>query len=414
MSSRERFSARPNDPIDRRTVLRGGAGLIALSAGLPMIGCAGNGAQRAPVTEAPAQQQPPVAGSFGTGPVRVGLLLPLTAAGNAGATGQALRNAAELAIAERDPDGVVVMPFDTQGNAQGARQAATQAVAAGAQLLVGPLFSAEVAAAGQAAGQANVPVIAFSSDPNAAGRNVYLLSFLAQSDIELIVSYATRQGKKAFGAVVPDSAYGSVVEGALRQSAARNGASVILIQRYKPDTNSITVAMQQIGAAATGSNPSIDALLMPDGATAIPFLAQAIQSLGIETNRVQLLGSGQWDDPRVLGQPVLKGGWYAAPPPEGWSSFVQRYQGRYQTSPPRIASLSFDAMRLAMALANRDPQQPFPPQLLTNRDGFAGTDGLFRLRPDGLNDRGLAILEVDPPGSRVIAPGARSFQGSGI
>jgi branched-chain amino acid transport system substrate-binding protein len=326
MSSNKPTSMMQSGLIGRRSVLRGSAGILALGAGLPLMGCAGNGAQRAPIAQQPTQQPPPVAGSFGTGPVRVGLLLPLTAAGNAGATGQALRNAAELAITERNPDGVVVMPFDTQGTAQGARQAATQAVAAGAQLIVGPLFSAEVAAAGQAAGQTNVPVIAFSSDPNAAGRNVYLLSFLAQSDIELIVGYAAQQGKRAFGAVVPESAYGSVVEGALRQSAARNGASVIVIQRYKPDTNSITVAMQQIAAAAAGSNPSIDALLIPDGATAIPFLAQGIQSLGIETSRVQLLGSGQWDDPRVLGQPVLKGGWYAAPPPAGWSSFVQRYQ----------------------------------------------------------------------------------------
>jgi branched-chain amino acid transport system substrate-binding protein len=340
--------------------------------------------------------------------------LPLTAAGNAGATGQALRNAAELAITERDPDGVVVMPFDTQGTAQGARQAATQAVAAGAQLIVGPLFSAEVAAAGQAAGQTNVPVIAFSSDPNAAGRNVYLLSFLAQSDIELIVGYAARQGKRAFGAIVPDSAYGSVVEGALRQSAARNGASVIVIQRYKPDTNSITVAMQQIAAAAAGSNPSIDALLMPDGATAIPFLAQGIQSLGIETSRVQLLGSGQWDDPRVLGQRSSR---VAGTPPrhpqagQASSSAIRAAIRLHRHGLPACRSMPCG---LPWRWPAGTRSSHFPPQLLTNRDGFAGTDGLFRLRPDGLNDRGLAILEVDPPGSRVIAPGASSFQGSGI
>jgi branched-chain amino acid transport system substrate-binding protein len=395
-------------PVDRRAVLRGGAGFLALGTGFALAGCAGSGPRTQTTTPLQQQQLPAVPGAFGNGPVRVGLLLPLTAAGNAGATGQALRNAAELAISERDPDGIMVLPFDTGGTAQGARNAANQAVQAGARLIVGPLFSAEVAAAGQAAGQSNVPVIAFSSDPNAAGRNVYLLSFLAQSDIDLIVGYAAQQGKRAFGAVLPESAYGSVVEAALRQAASRNGASVITIQRYKPDSNSITVAMQQIGAAAAGGR--IDALLMPDGATAIPLIAQGIQSYSIDTSRIQLLGSGQWDDPRVLGQQALRGGWYAAPPPQGWASFVQRYQGRFQVPPPRIASLSFDAMRLAMALANRDPQQPFPPQLLTNRDGFAGTDGLFRLRPDGLNDRGLAILQVEPPGSRVIAPGAQTFR----
>jgi hypothetical protein len=49
---------------------------------------------------------------------------------------------------------------------------------------------------------------------------------------------------------------------------------------------------------------------------------------------------------------------------------------------------------------------------LTNSSGFAGIDGLFRLRSDGTNQRGLAVMQVEPGGSRIISPPSRSFSGS--
>ena len=49
--------------------------------------------------------------------------------------------------------------------------------------------------------------------------------------------------------------------------------------------------------------------------------------------------------------------------------------------------------------------------MLTNASGFAGIDGVFRFRPDGTNERGLAVLRVSPHGGQVISPAAaQSFQ----
>src|SRR5260221_12179942 len=83
--------------------------------------------------------------------------------------------------------------------------------------ILGPLFALTVAPVAHAARARGVPVIAFSTDTNAAARGVYLLSFLPESDVDRIVSYAASQGRRSFAALVPDNAYGSVTEAAFKQ-----------------------------------------------------------------------------------------------------------------------------------------------------------------------------------------------------
>jgi branched-chain amino acid transport system substrate-binding protein len=46
---------------------------------------------------------------------------------------------------------------------------------------------------------------------------------------------------------------------------------------------------------------------------------------------------------------------------------------------------------------------------LTKASGFTGTDGVFRFRPDGTNQRGLAVLRVTQSGGQVVSPAPRSF-----
>jgi branched-chain amino acid transport system substrate-binding protein len=51
----------------------------------------------------------------------------------------------------------------------------------------------------------------------------------------------------------------------------------------------------------------------------------------------------------------------------------------------------------------------FSEQVLTNSSGFGGTDGVFRFRPDGTNERGLAVMQVTPGGAQIVSPAPRSF-----
>src|SRR6202043_3044230 len=104
-----------------------------------------------------------------------------------------------------------------------AQQATQDALAEGVDIILGPLFAHTVSAAGASARARNVPVIAFSTDANVAAHGVYLLSFLPESDVDRIITYAASQGRRSYAALLPDNAYGTVVEAAFKQAVPRRG-----------------------------------------------------------------------------------------------------------------------------------------------------------------------------------------------
>ncbi|WP_248308396.1 penicillin-binding protein activator [Bosea sp. 124] len=328
--------------------------------------------------------------TIGTGKVKVGLILPLTAEGQGAVVGNSLRNAAEMALAEFPNADLTLLVKDDRGTPEGAQAAAQEALREGAELIIGPLFAPSVQAAGQVARGANRPVIAFSSDTNVAGRGVYLLSFPPENDVNRVIAYASQQGRKSFAAMVPDTAYGKVVEAAFQQAVAARGGRVVVIERFSPDQNSMR-------AAATRLTPALqqaDALFVPAAADAMPALGAALQQAGYDPTKVKPLGTGVWNDANVARVPAIQGGWFASPDTAGFNAFAGRYQARFNSAPTRTATLAYDAVSLSAALARTQGSQRFSEQVLTNASGFAGADGVFRFRPDGQIDRGLAVLEL--------------------
>jgi ABC-type branched-subunit amino acid transport system substrate-binding protein len=361
----------------------------------------------------PGAAPPADAGTtIGNGQVKVALILPLSAGGNAGLAGQAMRNAAEMALGEFNAPNVQLLVKDDAGNPDAARAAAQQALDEGAAIVLGPLFAQSVSLVGQVTRARNVPVIAFSTDANVASSGVYLLSFLPESDVQRIVQHAASSGKRSFAALVPENPYGAVVEAAFRQDVARRGGQVVVLEHYPHDKAGMANPVRTVAQSATRA----DALFIPDGGDAVPDLVQTLVAGGVDTKRIQLLGTGLWDDPRIFSLPALAGGWYAAPDAAGYRSFSTRYRNRYHQDPVRTATLAYDAVALVAALVKTqpDPAQRFSPQVLTNPSGFTGIDGLFRFRADGTNERGLAVLRVTPSGPQTISPPPRSFGASGI
>ena len=395
-------------PTRRRSL----AGLVAV-AGVMLAGCSGSSSyfSSTPLAQAQPPAMPPVPETtLGTGQVKVALILPLSAAGNAGIAGQAMRNAADMALAEFKAPNIQLLVKDDGGSGDGARLAAQQALDEGAEIILGPLFAQSVGVVGQVARSRNIPVIAFSTDANVASRGVYLLSFLPESDVARIVQYATSNGKRSFAVLIPDNPYGTVVEAAFKQEVARRGGQIVALEHYPHDKVGMSGPVRNVAQAAARA----DALLIPDGGDALPDVAQVLVSSGVNTKKLQLLGTGLWDDPRVFATPALDGGWYAAPDGAGYRNFASRYEARFKQQPVRTATLAYDAVALIAALVKTQGPQRFSPEVLTNPSGFTGIDGLFRFRADGTNERGLAVLRVTPSGPQTIAPAPRSFGASGI
>src|SRR5580658_3422753 len=314
-------------PTRRRSI----AGLIA-AAGTLLAGCSSNSQYLSPTPPAQSPQAPQGA-TIGAGEVKAALVLPLSAPGNAGLAGQAMRNAAEMALAEFSAPNVTLLVKDDAGNTDAARAGAQQALEEGAEIILGPLFAQSVSAVGQVARPRNIPMIAFSTDANVASSGVYLLSFLPESDVQRIVQYASSTGKRSYAALMPDNPYGTVVEAAFRQDVARRGGQIVVLEHYAHDKASMAGPIRTVAQAAVRA----DALFIPDGGD-------------------------------------------AAPDGAGFRSFSARYRSRYNADPARTATLAYDAVALVAALVKTqsDPQQRFSQTILTNPSGFTGIDGLFR------------------------------------
>jgi branched-chain amino acid transport system substrate-binding protein len=378
--------------------------LAALAVAALLSGCAGglNVSDYLPTSAAPAPAPgPPPA----DGAVRVALILPVTAGGNAGAAGQAMRNAAEMALTEFNGANVQLLTKDDNGTAPGAQQAAQQAVSERAEIILGPLLAQAVTAVKPIARGRGIPMIAFSTDTNVAAGGVYLLSFLPESDVERVVAYAVSQGKRSFVGLLPTNAYGTVAEGAFKQAVARHGGRVVALEHYPEDRAKIADAVRPVAQAAARA----DALFIPDGGDAVADVVTALGAAGVNLRQFVLLGTQLWDDPKIFANPALAGGWYPFPDPAGFRAFADRYRSRFGQDPPRPAALAYDSVALVAALVKTQGANRFSPEVLTNPSGFAGIDGVFRFRPDGTNQRGLAVLRVTPSGGQVVSPASRTF-----
>ena len=343
------------------------------------------------------------------GTVKIALLLPITASGSTRKIAKALKQAAELALFDFDNPNIALVPKDTKGTPDGARLAAESAVRDGAELIIGPLFAQEVRGVAQVARSAGIPVIAFSSDQKVAGNGVYLLSFLAGRDVPRIVSFAMSRGKRNFAVLVPQTAYGRIAEAAFAKAVAAGGGRAPVRASFPAGSSSGMAGPVKQIANAIKSGQKVDALFLPADRSELPSLAPLLAASGITSANVQFIGTGQWDFPNVDRQAALVGGWYPAPDPKGWSNFAQRYSKTFGGTPTRIASLGYDAMSLAVSLAENPRGQRYTFSQLTRESGFTGADGLFRLLPDGTSQRGLAVLEVVPGAPRVLSPAPRAF-----
>jgi ABC-type branched-subunit amino acid transport system substrate-binding protein len=384
--------------------------LLALTACTGFTGSSPDSAVSGPVTTG---QISPAVPAAPPGTVKVALLLPLTGSPNAQQVAKALKQAGEMALFDFNNPNVQLSPKDTHGTPDGARAAAREAVAEGAELIIGPLFAAEVSAAAPEAQRASIPMIAFSSDQKVAGNGVFLLSFLPGSDVPRIVSYAASQNKKRFAALLPQNEYGRLVEQTFTRAVQESGGRVVSVQHYPPDANGMMEPVKKLAEISKkGKAAMVDAIFLPAGSDTLPSLAALLPYYEIDTASVKMLGSSGWDYPGAGKEPALLGGWYPASDPKGWQDFSKRYAETYGDAPPRLASLSYDAVSLAISLSSSQAGRRFTQAELTRASGFAGVDGLFRLKPDGTAERGFAVLELQRFGPRVAEPAPPAFASS--
>ena len=338
---------------------------------------------------------------------KIALLLPLSATGQMAAIAKGMKQAGELALFDSGSATLQLIVKDDLGTPEGAAIAAEDAIKDGAELIIGPLFAGSVKAVAPIAQRANVPVVAFSNDAQVAGRGVYLVSFLVTQDIERIVAYTVAQGRKRFVALLADDAYGRLMGEAFSRAVAAHGGTVKATEFYPPQANAMLEPTRRLVEAtkrASEDGEPVEAVFIPGSADALSSLGPLLTYAGLDPTRVKLIGTGAWDYPGIGREAVFVGGWFPAPEPRGWQDFSEKFGKTFGSAPPRIATLSYDAVTFAVQLSTNPPGARFTPGTLTQSTGFNGADGPLRLRADGMADRGLAVLEVQKQGTHVVDP----------
>ena len=357
---------------------------------------------------------------------RMAVILPFSAKSERlRAEAASMFRAAELAVFNRPDADTLLVALDSQGTEQGARQAVQSAVRSGVDVILGPVLSKSVAAAGREARRANIPVIAFSTDQKVAGNGTYLLSFPPEAEVRRVIDYARSTGISRFAFLGPDNRYGRRVFSEYDSHIGRTGGELTASESYKG--NDITVMdapVRRLSAAfkevedanelkeEEGLPPdplAFEAIILPEGGTALRSLAPLMLYYEDGISEVQFLGTGLWNREETVREPALNGGLFAGPDKDAQRGFLLDYDRSYGEEPSRLASLAYDAVNFGVFVADGDPRgrraRAEDPQ------GFYGSDGLVRFNADGTPDRGLAVYQIKNGRFVVVDPAPRQSSG---
>jgi hypothetical protein len=347
--------------------------------------------------------------------VHVALLVPhgSTAPGEA-ALARDLEAAARLAVADLGGVRIDLRVYGTAGQPAQAQQAALNAAADGAKIIIGPLHAESANAVAVAVAPNNVNVLAFSNNPTIAGGNLFILGQTFENTADRLARYAVSQGKSRILTVYSNNLAGQLGQQAIAKAAAAAGAQIVGDVGYDFSQQGVVAVVPQITSAAR-SNAADAIFLTANSAGALPLFAQMLPENGLDPASTQYIGLARWDTPaQTLDLPGVQGGWFALPDTGKAAQFEARFQQSTGHPPHPIAGLAYDGIAAVGALVKTGKRDALSKSALTQSAGFQGVDGVFRLRSDGTNQRGLAVATVRAGEVVVLDPAPRGFGGAGF
>jgi len=339
-----------------------------------------------------------------SGKARIALLLPLS--GRNAPIGQAMQQAAEMALFDTGAKELALAAYDSGETGDSAIQAYKKAYSDGVALVLGPLFGASASALGPLRRQDRVNVIAFSNDESVAQPGLWVMGIAPPPQVRRVVDYSVSTGIKRFAVLAPRTTYGEQMTRTLQSQATIRGATVVAAEFYEEGAD-VSAAAARIADAAKGEGKL--AVLVPVAPPRLTSVLASLSTVSIDSRSVQLIGTGVWDVPGISSEATLRGAWYAAPDPARRADFERKYVSTYGRPPHRLATLAYDAVSLASQLARAKPGGDFSAEAITNPNGWSGVDGVFRFLPDGRTERTLAVIEVQGDRGVVVSPAPTSF-----
>ena len=348
-------------------------------------------------------------------PVPVALLIPFgseEASNDVLAT--SLQNAAQLAVTDLGEVRIDLRVYPTGGTSAGAAEAAKKAANEGAKIILGPVFADSANAAGAAVAARGISVLSFSNNTQVAGGNVFVLGHTFRNTARRLMSYGAQNGYGNVLVVHANNLTGKIGRDAVERAAAETGATFTGAASYEFSQQGVISAVRDIAEQVRESDTNA-IMFASDTAGALPILAQLLPENGIDPQEIKFMGLTRWDIPtQTLSLSGLQGGWFALPDPALSGAFRDRYSSAFGRAPHPLAGLAYDGVAAIGALIKSGKGSALSRANLTQASGFAGVNGVFRLLPDGTNERAMAVVEIENNQVKVIDPAPRSFGGPGF
>ena len=360
--------------------------------------------------------------------VRVGMLLPLS--GDNASVGEDLRNAAMLAQFEIGDDAYVLQFYDTKGTADGAKDAFKQALNDNVEVVLGPVFAAEVGAIRSKAQSEDIPVLSFTSDTTKLGKGVYSLALLLSDQTERVIRYACENKKTRLAVLAPDNYAGDIAIETAMKVAPTCGISVDHVSVYNPTFINFDPYVRNVlpkeyleklkqkelekGKKKQEKEPleeeqspepeeekpelsvaeqlDFDALLIADDGNRLKSIASLFGLYDVTPKDVLFLGMATWQDKSLTTEGALQGGIFPVLPAEGFDAFARKYEETFAKKPMRLASYAYDAVSMTALI--RRKYGKILPEYITQPSGFLGTDGLIRFHQNGLPERLMGLSKI--------------------
>ncbi|MCL2439117.1 MAG: penicillin-binding protein activator [Alphaproteobacteria bacterium] len=385
-----------------------------------------------------------------TGRRRIAVLLPKN-----NPVAEDLKRAAQLALFNLRNDSVELVFFDTDSTRSSGRDAAREAVAGGADVIVGPLFGDAVEGAAGAA--SNIPVISFTTNRDAVGKNAFSIGLMLEDQTAKIARFAAGADAGRLLILTPDSTSGRAVRRAFRDSAAgieiagdavydkRNLQSVIrkltnydersrehseysksveerlaylieLREKFPEDYEAVfdhtrfansdaEVAFLEALRADLRRRPTLtpapfdSVFIFGDDVNDLVMIGSTLSYFDVRPDSIKIFGLSQMNNDAVLREISLRGAFFPMANSALNAKFEAAFERYFRAKPNRLAAQAYDAVALAAALPRIDVAA------LRDQEGFAGLLGAFRFKPDGTAERAMDIMQIISNGrARVVKP----------
>ena len=358
---------------------------------------------------------------------QIAVLLPLSGA-NA-QIGKTIRTSVEISALQNSKPSLSISFFDTAADIN---SAINDALLLNPDIIIGPLFANDARILRDAK-PSQLPVLSFTSDTSAVGDGVMSVALMPTNSVEEIVKQIKTDDIKNFIIIAPDTNSGHLMAGTAKNAAniyelplsgiffytekdsdsiknaaldasmynARTAAhtrarqvlsDILTNEKLSPiEKSNLNTQLEKLEKTETVGSVPYDAVLFLGNGDDTKSLASFLRYYNINSRDAAFYGTPMWEGTDITTDYTLSGAKYASMP-QSAPQFVSLYEQISGVTPNRLASFGFDATNMAI---NMIYSKKTNAEYLLNPSGYIGTDGLFRLKPTGDNERALRIMQLN-------------------